>query len=365
MQYSTSIASPSSSFIVANICVHVRGCALALGNIRLPGQPEKTKALLRIPTQRRGAADIDDEVVDGRRHALVGPAPHEDPVTPDEDGALHARRISPAFERHDVHSRKAFGHIRRLELALVAELCHRRQGGGIAFAMGGELFDVEQLAVSLHDARDGVDLRVLDATSTARRSERRRRAPPPPESRPRATCARRRCCRGRCATCRRPAPDRARAAGRAACLPFRRDSDAGNPASTNSRAIVDFPAAGRPMIITTSASGRAMRRQTRGLVPDQAGGRAQLVEPCCLFARSAAAFGHARSIGPCRSRRSRKGDDELGQSGEPRQRDLERRRAVRRRDLAPAPDWLAVRRRVICCRRAADTRAAAGDSPTQ
>ena len=76
----------------------------------------------------------------------------------DQDGAFCVRRISPALERHDVHSCKTFRHIRRLELALVPELRHRRQGGGIAFAMGGELVDVEQLAISLHDARDGVHL---------------------------------------------------------------------------------------------------------------------------------------------------------------------------------------------------------------
>ena len=44
--------------------VHVRRCALALGDLRLPGQPEKAEAVFRGPAQRRGSAGIDDEVVD-------------------------------------------------------------------------------------------------------------------------------------------------------------------------------------------------------------------------------------------------------------------------------------------------------------
>ena len=38
--------------------VHVRRCAFALGDVRLPRQPEKTEAFFRVPAQSRGSADI-------------------------------------------------------------------------------------------------------------------------------------------------------------------------------------------------------------------------------------------------------------------------------------------------------------------
>ena len=115
------------------------------------------------PRSRSGAAPPHDRRtprdVAGRDAAIVG----QDTVAPDDQRALVERRVALAREGDRLEAREPFRWMRRLELALIAELHRRPERADVVLDRLLHLLRREQPPEFLHHPRRRVDLRVLDA----------------------------------------------------------------------------------------------------------------------------------------------------------------------------------------------------------
>src|SRR5262249_47859074 len=126
--------------------VHVSSGRLIVADLRLPGQSEHSPPIVRVPAQN-GSVRLGDL----------------DAIEPNDHRAIRERRIAPALERHDVDSRESLGRMRRLEVALVAELHGRTKRVHITLRDLPDRFGLEQPAVLGQHPPDRVHLSVLDA----------------------------------------------------------------------------------------------------------------------------------------------------------------------------------------------------------
>ena len=213
------------------VCVHLLASHRSVRDLRAPGQPEQQPAFVLVSSKHRSA--IGERV-----------------VAPDDQRLVGERRVVRPLEGHDVDSRESFRGIRRLELALMAELHARCKRADVALDRLLHLVRSQQASMVRDNPRNGIHLRVLDAGGEPDASHGR-----PSGSRPgrhaRATHATCRCCRARFATALFDEALEIRQQARSDPPASSRFNRA-YPCSTNARAAVLLPAPGSPMMSTTS-----------------------------------------------------------------------------------------------------------------